>query len=135
MWKKAVLPTSVERGRSWRSGPDKVRGSSTAVIAPVVPGRHRRAGSRHAPARGLVLRKAVQTLLVKLRIGDRSTLPAHARLSEAAAAFQQAIVPFAFHDAPPHRPVPGRGALRSVAHDLGIADTSPRWLRRVVPRC
>src|SRR5260370_25233814 len=104
-------------------------------MARVVPGRNRRAGSRHAPARGLVLRKAIQTLLVKLRIGDRSTLPAHARLSEAAAAFQQAIVPFDFYDVPPRRPLRGRGALRSVGHDLGIADTSPRWLRRVVPRC
>jgi len=55
---------------------------SAPVTAAIAPGGRRRAGSCRARADRLVLREAVQALLVKLLIRYRPTLAAHARLME-----------------------------------------------------
>ncbi|MBV9816466.1 MAG: hypothetical protein JO229_12030 [Alphaproteobacteria bacterium] len=68
---------------------------------------------------------------MKLLIGYRPALTAHARLPEAAAAFQQPVVPLALHHVLPRRPV-RRRALRTAAH-IGIAETGRGRRRRIIP--
>ena len=105
---------------------------SAPVTAAIVPGGRRRAGSCRARADRLVLREAVQALLVKLLIRYRPTLAAHARLPEPAATFQQPVVALALHDILPRRPI-RRGALRAVGHFVGIAETGSGWLGCIGP--
>src|SRR5205814_4587025 len=81
----------------------------------------------------LVLCEAVEALLVELRISYRAALLAHAGLTEPAAGFQQPVVMLALDDVPPRGPVRGRGTLRAVGHDVGVAGAG-RGGRRLVSR-
>src|ERR1700730_11193879 len=57
----------------------------------------------------LVLTETRQALLMELRIGNRTTLFAHARLAESAVCFEEPIVTFALDDVLP-------GSIRTDGH-------------------
>ena len=73
-------------------------------------------------------RNALGTGATELRIADRPALLAHARLPEAPAGLQQAVVVGAFDDVAPRRPVaeiaPAR--LRAVRHEFVLVDLGVR---------
>src|SRR5437764_14553988 len=124
MWQKKSC-VSREKGMPVRAAPSgaalpRILGGSAAGVAPVVTRRGRRAVTCSGPGR-LVLCEAVEALLVELRISYRAALLAHAGLAEAAIAFQKAVVMLTLNDVLPRGPVRGRGTLRTVGHDVGVA--------------
>ena len=67
----------------------------------------------------LVLTETRQALLMELRIGNRTTLFAHARLAESAVCFEEPIVTFALDDVLP-------GSIRTDGHGYDGRQASRR---------
>src|ERR1700730_8929051 len=81
----------------------RITGGLLTEMALVMPRTGRRAYVLlcTVPGRGdhrLVLTETRQALLMELRIGNRTTLFAHARLAESAVCFEEPIVTFALDD-------------------------------------
>src|SRR5260370_39743011 len=71
------------------------------ILLCMVPGRGDPSVRCRRRDHGLVLTEARQGLFMELRIGDRTTLFAHARLAESAICFEEPIVTFALDDVLP----------------------------------
>src|SRR5258708_8866789 len=67
----------------------------------------------------LILTETRQALLMELRIGNRTTLFAHARLAESAVCFEEPIVTFALDDVFP-------GSIRPAWHGYDVRPPRPR---------